>query len=306
MKTPVLNTFLIALTLIFWGCSDGDDTLKTTGGLNIFLVDAPFPTDQVAEANVTVFKVEARLSDRDFEEDSESMEEVESKGGYITLMDENMGPLNLLDLVNGVSEQLVSAEVPAGTYDLIRVYVRDPNIVMKEGSTTTYDLKVPSGAQSGIKVFLDPPLEVVGGLSEDLTLDFDVSQSFVPKGGSANNPDGITGFNFTPVIRASITSTTGTLSGKVLIEGENGPEPPGEQIAVRLYNLDDTEAATTVTDPDGNGGYSISIEPGIYRLEASLDGYETQSVDGVEVILNNRTTLEDIVLIPLPETNTGG
>jgi len=302
MKAPTLSTILMALTLVIWGCSDGDDTPKTTGKLNVFLVDEPFPTDLVAQANVTVFKVEARLADAENDGDSESMEDRDSKGGFITLMDESTGEINLLDLVNGVSEQLVAAAVPAGTYDLIRIYVRNPNVVMKEGIDATYDLKVPSGAQSGIKVFLDPPLQVAGGLTEDLTLDFDVTQSFVPKGGSMNNPDGITGFNFTPVIRASITSTTGTASGKVITEGEEGPEPV-EGATVTLYNLDDTLAGSTFTDPDG--GYTISVAPGIYRLEVSLDTFETQTVDGVEVILSNKTTIEDIVLVAVPETNTG-
>mgnify|MGYP007005272117 CR=1 FL=1 len=75
MKTPIYSTFLIALTLIFFSCSDGDDSLKTTGRLNVFLVDEPFPTDQVAEANVTVVRVDARLADPEFEQDSESMME---------------------------------------------------------------------------------------------------------------------------------------------------------------------------------------------------------------------------------------
>lgn len=291
MKAPTLSTFLLALALVFWGCSDGDDSLKTTGRLNVFLVDEPFPTDEVAEANVTVFKVDARLAEAEFEEGSESMGEGDSQGGFITLMDGSTGPLNLLDLVNGVSEQLVGLDVPAGSYDLIRVYVSDPGIVMKDENQTTYSLKVPSGAQSGIKVFLDPPLQVIGGLTSELTLDFDVSQSFVPKGGSEMNPDGISGFNFTPVIRASITSTTGTLAGMVT----DVSETPISGATVSIYALDDTLLTSTTTDE--TGGYSMpGIDPGIYRLEASAPGFDTESVDGVEVIIANKTT-QDFTLV---------
>jgi len=299
MKTPTLSAFLMALSLLFLSCSDGDDSLKTTGRLNVFLVDAPFPTDQVAEANVTIFKVDARLAGSDSEQGMESTEAGDSKGGFITLMEGAIGPINLLDLVNGVSEQLVGMEVPAGTYDLIRVYVRDPNIIMKDPEATAYGLKVPSGAQSGIKIFLDPPLQVVGGLTEELTLDFDVTQSFVPKGGSINNPDGITGFNFTPVIRAGITSTTGTLAGTVTTEGT------GEPVAgatVSLYDLENIEVTSTLTGTDG--GYTFpGIDPGIYSLEVSATGFETQSAEGVEVVLANKTT-RDFTLVPV-ESDSG-
>ncbi len=291
MKAPVVHTLLLALTLVFWGCSDGDDSLKTTGRLNVFLVDEPFPTDEVAAANVTVFKVDARLADREFEEGSESMEEGDSKGGFITLTEESTGPLNLLDLINGVSEQLVGMEVPAGTYDLIRVYVSDPHIVMSDESQTTYSLKIPSGAQSGIKVFLDPPLQVVGGLTSELTLDFDVHRSFVPKGGGETNPDGITGFNFTPVIRASITSTVGTVAGMVTDESE----APILGATVGIYALDGTRIIGTTTDE--TGGYTLrGIDAGVYRLEASAPDFETQSVDGVEVIIANQIT-QDFTLV---------
>ncbi|UCE68773.1 MAG: DUF4382 domain-containing protein, partial [Flavobacteriaceae bacterium] len=224
--------------------------------------------------------------------------------GFITLMEEELGPINLLELVGGVQEKLVEAEIPAGTYDLIRVYVRDAEIVMNDDDNTTYDLKVPSGAQSGIKVFIAPPLQVAGGLSEDLILDFDVSKSFIPKGGSVNNPGGITGFNFTPVIRGSNLSTAGSIGGTVFLEAEGEGDPnPVEDAEITLYSLEDEDLTSTFTGPEG--GYSISIEPGIYRVEVSFEGYETQSVEGVEVVLGNRTTLEDIVLVPVTET-TGG
>ncbi|MFZ9004165.1 MAG: DUF4382 domain-containing protein, partial [Robiginitalea sp.] len=297
MKTPTLSAILMALVLLIGGCSDGDDSLKTTGRLNVFLVDEPFPTNMVAEANVTIFKVDARLTEVEDEGDQEFLEDGDSQGGFITLMDESTGQINLLDLRDDVKEQLVSMEVPAGTYDLIRVYVQDPNIIMKGESQAEYDLKVPSGAQSGIKVFLDPPLQVVGGLSTDLILDFDVNKSFIPKGGSPNNPEGITGFNFTPVIRASITSTTGSITG--IVTDENGT--PLEDVNVTAFAVGDSyEASSSTVD---TGSYTISgLNPGIYEIEVSLEGYKSQEVDGIEVIANNKTTVEDIVLVPVAET----
>ncbi len=304
MKAPTLCTIVMALTLLLWGCSDGDDNLKTTGRLNVFLVDAPFPTDQVAEANVTIFKIEARLADRESEGDSDSMENGDSMGGFVTLSEDEIGPVNLLDLIDGASEQLADAEIPAGTYDLIRVYVKGVNVIMNEAAGgETYELKVPSGAQSGIKVFMDPPLQVAGGLSEDLILDFDVSKSFVPKGGNVNNPEGIFGFNFTPVIRGSNMSTAGSITGTVNGEVEGGDPVALTGAAVTLYTSDGAEITTTFSGVEG--GYSfVALDPGIYRLEVSLAGYEPQSVDGVDVVVGNDIT-QDFVLVAVPETNTG-
>ena len=290
MKAPIYSTFLMALTLLLFSCSDGDDSLKTTGRLNVFLVDAPFPTDQVAEANVTVIKVEARLADVQSGEDSQAMKDEDSKGGFIPLMEGSTGPINLLELIDGASQKLADAEIPAGTYDLIRVHVTGVNVVMSaEAGGEKYDLKVPSGAQSGIKIFLDPPLQVAGGLTEDLILDFDVSRSFVPKGGSADNPEGITGFNFTPVIRGSNVSTAGSITGTVKGEVAEGDPIPLDGATLSLYTPENEEITTSFSGEEG--GYRFpSLEPGIYRLDVSFDGYEPQSIDGVEVVVGNNTT----------------
>src|SRR3989337_2948406 len=79
----------------------------------------------------------------------------------------------------------------------------------------SFDLKVPSGSESGIKVFPDPPIEVNGGLTTDLILDFDVSRSFIPIPNAETKVDKITGFNFHPVIRVVNNSSVGSISGTV-------------------------------------------------------------------------------------------
>lgn len=288
MKSPTLSTLLIVLTILLWGCSDSDDVLQTSGRLNVFLVDAPFPTEDVAEANVDIFKVEARLKISDNEDATEMESESESEdpeNGFITLSEETFDNINLLELINGASEQIAGLDVPAGTYDLVRVYVRGVNVVLNDG--TEFNLNVPSGAQSGIKVFLNPPLNIVGGVSEDLILDFDVSKSFKPKG-NMNTPDGITGFNFTPVIKGSNRSTSGTISGTVTTVLEDETIQPLENVQVEILRADNTVVTTTQTDQDG--GYSApGLLPGIYTVEAILTNYETGSIPGVEVFAGNKT-----------------
>jgi len=168
----------------------------------------------VAEANVTIFKVEARsVMEADASEDSDSTEDdaMDESSPFVVLMETEID-VNLLDLTNGSTEMLADLDVLARAYDLVRVYVKGINVGLTDGRT--FDLKVPSGEQTGIKVFMKPALTVVGGLSSDLLLDFDVSRSFVAKGG-VHKVDGITGFNFKPVIKASNMSTAGTLAGNV-------------------------------------------------------------------------------------------
>ena len=109
------------------------------------LTDAPFPYELVAEANVTVYKVEARRVSEDDDDDALTV------SPYITLMEEEI-ETNLLGLTNGLTLQLAEIEVPVGTYDQVRVYVKGVNVVLTDG--TVYDLKVPSGDSSGIKVFI--------------------------------------------------------------------------------------------------------------------------------------------------------
>lgn len=294
MKVPTYYALLFVMITSIFGCSENEGPTPTTGRLNVFMVDAPFPTDMVKEATVTVFKVDARMADsnkeEDMGEDGMTGEGPTAPGGFVPLM-ENEVTLNLLDLVGGVSEQLVSSDIPVGCYDLIRVYVRGVQVVLKDD--TVFQLDVPSGAQTGIKVFMEPCIEVAGGLSSDLLLDFDVSRSFVPKG-SLTSPNGIEGFNFTPVIRGSNLSTTGTLWGTVTYQAEADVPEPLQGAMITIYNPDETELASTQTDSEGN--YEISgVDAGSYRVEVTLEGFIPQSVDGIEVVAGNRTNQDFIM-----------
>ena len=294
LKTMMMKTqmywLLILLFGVLTGCSnDNDKAQQQYGKLSVRLTDAPFPYDLVAEANVTVFKLEARLVDGE-----EPMEGEGETSPFVVLMEEEI-PLNLLDLINGVTAELAEMEVPAGSYDLLRVYVKGVNVVLTDG--TTYDLKVPSGEQTGIKVFIDPALVVAGGLTTDVLLDFDVSRSFVPKG-VAKDLQGITGFNFKPVIKATNNTVAGTLSGTVTttLEDESVLGLEGAEVAV----FDGDELVTT-TFTDADGGYTVmGLLAGSYEVEVSLEGYEPGFAEDISIVAGNRTT-QDFELVALPE-----
>jgi len=292
MKIKLLSTFIVLASLFFLGCSEDLSTEENMGRLTVHLTDAPFPYDLIAEANVTIFKVEARYKGDSMEGDENTEDDGNS---FIVLMEEERD-FNLLSLTNGITETLADIDVPAGSYDLIRIYVKGVNVVLKDESK--YDLKVPSGEQTGIKVFIKPSIVVSGELSSDLLLDFDVGRSFIPKG-NIKNISGINGFNFKPVIKASNLSFAGTLTGLVSTMME------GEIIGLENATVSVFETGTTV-DPimtaptDENGNYTVmGLNAGSYDVMVELEGYESQIVEEVTIVAGNKI-IQDFDLVPVP------
>jgi len=261
---------LVVFAFIFTSCSsDDNDAVSTTGKLKIQLTDAPFPTDLVAEANVSIDKIEIREKNED------------NEGSPFITLSEEVQEFNLLDLTNGITASLVDLEIEVGSYDLIRLYVAEASIKLNDG--TEFDLTIPSGAQTGIKVFIDPSIQVAGGLTTELLLDFDVSKSFVPQGGN-NSLEGIKGFHFKPVIKASNLSTAGRLIGAV--DDAESIAIDGAQVSIIAA---DTVYTTTFTAEDG--GYAVlGIEAGKYGVEFAKEGYQTVTVESVEIVAGNATT----------------
>lgn len=183
IRKPRLSVLLGAAALVACGSSLTDparDLGEGQGGLTVLLTDAPFPFELVSQANVTINRVDI-VSDNE---------------GILTIA-EGEQTFNLLDLQNGVTAVLAQADLPAGTFPQIRLIVSSASVVLNDGAT--FDLFVPSGAQTGIKVLL-PDFSVDAGGNVTLTLDFDVSESFVVMG-NPDTPAGIRGFIFKPVVR---------------------------------------------------------------------------------------------------------
>lgn len=279
-----VSMMLLAGILIFvTACNENDDSAKAgKGTVVIKLTDAPFPVSLVDQALVTIDKIEIRST----VEVENAEGEIENETLY-TVLFEGEKVVDLLDLQNGITTDLLSMDIEAGSYDLIRMHVTSSEVILKDG--TSFDLKIPSGSASGLKIKITPELVVESGVESEVLLDFDVSKSFMVQG-NMNTPAGIKGFMFKPVIRAMCQKYSGVIEGKVF---ENVTTPVAEahvQIIVA-----DTVYSSALTD--ATGSYSlIGLPAGSYKMVCEKEAYTPVLVDLVTVKARE-TTVQDFLLI---------
>ncbi|MCK4746281.1 MAG: DUF4382 domain-containing protein [Bacteroidales bacterium] len=274
-RGSVILAIMAAILVLITGCQDFDN--DQTGRIVIKITDAPFPIDLIDEANVSITKVELR-NDKDT-----------TGNPFITVFEDTV-EFNLLDLRNGVTADLLETEIPVGNYNLIRLYVDNASISVRDFNT--YSVKVPSGAQTGIKIFIKPSLKVAGGLTSEVLLDFNVDRSFVLKG-NANTPAGIKGFNFKPVIRAVNNTTAGIVEGVVM-------DADSVLLADASVWIEQDTVITTAYTSD-EGFYAMAgIPTGMYSLSAVKEGFDTVTFHDIAVIEGN-LTIQNFVLETIAE-----
>lgn len=181
---------LIAVTALI-GCDtigvDEADDGSDGGTLRVELVDAP---GDILEANVTITRVAIVPT-----EDSADGEAEE--GGIEVLADDSI-TVDLVRLQNGVSETLGEIEIPEGTYSQIRfITAREASVYYEDanGERQQAELKLPSADETGIKVNFDAFTIDDRADSVEVTLDFNVEESFVRAGQSGM-------YIFKPVVQA--------------------------------------------------------------------------------------------------------
>ncbi|WP_167610068.1 DUF4382 domain-containing protein [Maribellus sediminis] len=275
---------LVLGTALMLSCSK-DDTVNYTEGkgkVNIYLTDAPFPINLVSKTVVTIDKVEIRKQESDT-----------TGAEFITLTDEPM-EVDLLTLSNGVTELLASVELEAGSYDQIRMHVSKSSVYMNDD--TKFDLKVPSGSSSGLKIKIEPAIEISEGQNADVLLDFDVSKSFVAKGNWKKG--NIIGFNFKPVIRCVLLDMAGRIEGTVLDTANTALENASVKVWMETEEMTDSLITSAFTNPDGK--YQIiGILAGNYYMTTELDSFTTDTVFNVSVTAGESTQV-DFMLTPEP------
>ncbi len=277
-----ITTLICSLLLIVGlGCEGLDNDEKDdekTGTLSVLLSDNPFPLGLVDSALVTIDSVEIRRHG-------------ETIGSPFIILNRDQVTFNLLDLRNGVTASLSEMDVPVGAYDLVRLYVNSARLVLTNGSD--FEVIIPSGEQTGLKIFINPYIEIVGGLTSELLLDFDVSKSFVMQG-NMNSPSGIVGFHFKPTLRASNLSTAGRLEG-IVTDSDGIAALGGAQVWIEAM---DTIMTTTFSSTDSLtlGHYALlGVPAGDFTAKAAMAGYDT--VSAFITITAGNVTTQDFSLI---------
>ena len=264
-----LSLLAIGILAFVPGCSDDDDGDGSgTGTLRVRLKDAPYPYSSIAAADITIESVEVHID--------EGFETLEVDGAPVTI--------NLLDLQNGVTELLVDEEVPTGDLDQIRLIISSAQVTLTD--TRVFNLVVPSGESSGLKVFVNPAVPIVDDLTTELLLDFDVSESFEAVPASPAQASEISEFHFHPVLRVSNVSETGTLSGHVWNDAGTPAEPADD---TRIVGATVTAWASGVwqstTATGAQGEFRISgLKPGLHTLRVEAMGFAPAEMQATVVV----------------------
>ena len=277
-RKPLLLFALLTAVLTLWSCSGGGGSggSKTSGSGTLSLSLADNSTEEYRAVYITVKNIEVHLGGN--ENRSSSWQTIDLPTDPDTGLPKERLTVNLLELVNGVREDLGIAELKAGHYTQMRLIIDDEpddtiNILSQNHPYANYvidqsnppnvhELKIPSGFQTGVKI--------VGGFdintdrTTELILDFDACRSVVQAGNSGN-------WLLKPTIKIAHLKDFSIINGKVTDDSDAGVE--GALVSAQIFNGGTTATknddeliiqAATITDSDGE--YKLFVTPGNYNL----------------------------------------
>lgn len=250
---------IVAFSVLFTGCGTGSDT--GAGTMTVEMTDAPI--DSADAVNVFIERVEVQSQDG---------------SGWVTL-NEPQQEYNLLELVNGATEVIGSAELEEGTYNQIRLILsRDGHSVVVDGNE--YSMKVPSGAQTGVKLNINAEIEP--DIEYVLLLDFEASKSVVKAGTSGM-------YLLKPVIRAQEKAITGNIAGTV---------NPADAEPVVYAIADSDTLSSTIADTSSGEFKLIGLEQGTYdvSVDPRNDSYQSTTVENVDVTVEETNDIGTVEL----------
>lgn len=256
LKIKLLALLILPLGFVACDDSDGSGSAK----VQVSMIDAPADYDAVI---IDVLDVQVNAKE-------------DSGSGWQSLAGFEPGEYDLLQLRNGNSEYLGVATLPAGKLSQVRLVLGDNNRLIID--SVTFDLKVPSGSTSGLKILVNENVEA--GVTYSLVIDFDAAKSIVEKGNGT--------FSLKPVIRASLDDSKGAIRGVVL--PKNVPSV--------VYAITGTDTFGSYPNSDGDfligalqpGSYNISVEP------STASGFNNYTQNSVSVVVGETTVLDTIRL----------
>ncbi|MBC2710496.1 MAG: DUF4382 domain-containing protein [Desulfosarcina sp.] len=240
----VIALFLATFGLLI-SCGGGGGGSASVGSgsgtLSLSLTDAS--TDRYQAIYITIDEIQVHMGGND------------NAPNNWTSVDMPVSPitLNLLELINGVRENLGLASLSAGRYTQMRLIIgKTP-----DGSINLFSIKIVKG------------FDIHESQTTELVLDFDACRSVVEAGNSGN-------WLLKPTIKVAELNDFAIIQGIVTA---NGSGVEGAMVSAQIFNGATTDPkdqvivkAATITDESGE--YRLFVEPGIYNLVAYADRAE--------------------------------
>lgn len=242
-------------------CSKSSQNASNSQGqLFIKLIDAPAAIQQV---NIVIDLVWIHRADAD------------ANVGWSIASSDRFGPVNLLNLRNGISQTLLLNTVPAGNYDQIKLKF-GPCTVMKDGVESP--LNISTGPP--FEYILNYGFEVLTGSQAQLTFDFNISRSL------SNN-------FFTPQIRVQNTSLSGWIVGSV------NDTISKEGIPSSISTWTGLDSVTTLNDTI-TGSFQLSALPenlySLWIIPNDSTHYQPVRIDSITVTKQMPTNIGIVFL----------
>lgn len=177
-------TSILLLAFFLNGCLGTDDEHNT---VSLRVIDSSYSgltkvltydNEDYSIVNISIIRIELTSDDT-----------------VVVFQDYGTDPLliNLLDLGSAGTLLVSEAEIPVGNYNKIRMILDAPeeqnqapvnpsSFLTIDGDVTEHPIFIPSGAQTGLKINLQPPLELIDGSSFEVVLDFN-SENTIKKTG---------------------------------------------------------------------------------------------------------------------------
>lgn len=245
-KRSVLTLLPVALSAMLLSACGGGSNGSSDGSLSLGVTDAP--VDSASKVIVEFDGVEVQPAD----------------GERITFDFDQPRQIDLLQLRGGISRALLEDEsVPPGDYEWVRLMVdadgqaSSSHIVMDDGSV--YPLRIPSGAQTGLK--LQGGFTVPENGQTLLTVDFDLRKSVHKPGQSGRD------YILRPALRMVQNDDVGTIEGTV---DQSTASASGCHPAAYLYAGSDVQpddlgstneplTTTSIEMNDSNGAFEFTF-----------------------------------------------
>lgn len=298
-----LRRTLAAAVLSALACSDGTSKRGTEPPpgevrAKVLLTDAPFPYDSVARVDLHIVKIEASQA-----------ADTTGAGEWVMLAAPDHA-YNLLELTQGLAQEVGAGTIPAATYRAIRLtidadrtrlwakYAVDAANTPRAGASAVSVDWQSSRGQAVLYALVEKPMAFTRADAE-IVIDFDVGRSFICEAFCSR-------FIFSPVFRAVNRDATGTIEGRVLGDTLSTNQEPVPNTTVSVFDGEIGQpeatwrlAATGKTD--GAGAFRIAYLPAgryILRADAPRESPYTAGVRAYVTVAVGETTSGASITLP--------